>query len=221
MKRPLIIILSSILISAAVFFSSCAIESIDALSTFTFQFTLIFDSDHFDKGAPDTSWDFTHLEDYKEYRDNKGRINEAKILHLNYWIDSLILERGGVFDPDTSAPVEFEFIRYSLQFAKLKPGRDSNSRNINDYEPDSLEVVHLLVEFSNVNIKDFYRNPGHIIIVPERAALLISEALKTKPYFFTITEYSRLKDQPPEESKRRFPLIQARYDMVIRFDVDL
>ncbi len=223
MKRSLILILTSILITASVFFSSCAVDSIDALSTFTFQFPLFFESDHYDKAAPDTSWDFAHLDDYKEYRDNKDRINEAKILHFNYWIDSLEYIFGNetiAFNPETDT-VEFEFIKFYLQFAKLKEGRDSSSRDSSDYEPDPNELMHKLGEFTDVNIKDFYRNPEHIKVVPDRAARLISEALKTKPYFFTITEYSKAKINGVEVPDAFFPLILARYDMVIRFDVDL
>ncbi len=206
MKKSLLLIFT--VVFSAFMLSSCFFDTLSKVDTFTFQLPLIFDSDHFDKAAPDTSLDFTNLNDYKEYRDNKDKIEKAEILHFNYWVDSLVTENGPWNPNDPSEEdIEFEFIKFYLQFADFQGN------------PDPSEPFHLLGEFHDVNVEDYYRNPEHILEVPEEVALVISEAVKENPFFYIITEYSKLKGQT--EEKFRFPFIHARYDMVIRFDVKL
>jgi hypothetical protein len=203
--------------ASGAFFSGCYTDAVDNLSTFTFQLPLLFHSYHWDKASPDTSVDFTNLNDYKEYRDNKERINKAQILHFNYWIDSLVMQNNVPFDPEVHTDdVIFPFIRFYLQFARYTGGDPSNP---NSYEPDPNEPMYLLGEYLDVNVAEYYRNPEYILDVSEETAMILSDAVKNRPQFYIITHYSKVVGQT--EPKRYFPYVAARYDMVIRFDVDL
>jgi hypothetical protein len=158
------------------------------------------------------------------------------ILQFNYWIDSLVYkDKNGntfTFDPNNPAlpEVEFEFIRFYLHFAKPKAewlGMDisdeetwDSSRYEFDYTAGS--GPYLLGEFRDVNIKPYYRRADHIIQVKDDVAKIISDAINNRPVFYIITEYSPLKDQNVQtEPKRYFPFVAARYDMIIRFEIEL
>lgn len=217
--KKIIIILTSITLS--VFFTSCYTEALDSLSTFKFQFIVSFDTEHDNSTVPDTSLDFSNLNEYPEYKDNFENIKRAEILHFNYWIDSLTLDGNRAFNPNSDY-VEFEFIRYYLQFAVPRPGyipgNEAEDSNPSNWIPDPTFQKHLLGEFKDVNIKDYYRLSHHILEVPESTALVISEALINRPQFFIITEYSETKGENPN---MEFPYIKARYDVDIRFEVEL
>lgn len=249
MRKLLIPIVFLGIITSGAFIGGCYTDTIDSLSTFTFQLPLLFHSTHFDKAAPDTSYDFVNLHKYKEYRDNRDRISKALILHFNYWIDAIKI-RGDVppkyalnngpfpendptanivegkyvdyFDKETDE-LEFEYIRFWLHFARLAPGytdeMDTDSAHW-DFDPN--EQPYMLGEYRDVDIQEYYRNPEHIVEVSDEVAAIISEAVKNRPAFWIITEYSPVVGQDiNEEPKRYFPFVSARYDMVIRFAVDL
>jgi hypothetical protein len=223
MKKIYIFILIGTILSG-IFIAGCYTDTINAFSKFTFQLPLLFHSTHFDKAAPDTSYDFTNLNKYKEYSDNKDRISKALVLEFNYWIDSLMLQGNIPFDT-TNRDVIFTYIRFSLHFAKLKPQYSYNGETDADSSHwmfDPAEQDYLLGEFRDVNVADYYRKAFHIVEVADDVAQIISEAVKNRPAFYIITEYSPLSDQDiAKEPKRHFPYVAARYDMIIRFSVDL
>ncbi len=195
----------------------CYSDTINKLETFSIQIPLLFAGPFENRTAPDTSYDFTNLHKYPEYRDNKDRVNKAEILQLNYLIDSLVYDDGTVFDPKTD-DLEFYHIRYTLRFAKPLTGNEQ-STNPDDFIPDdSLDEI-LLGEFKDVKIKDYYREAKHILEVPEESAKAISDMLKIKPYFYLYTEYSKVKGQTEEYIK--FKIIKAKFDLILRLEVKL
>lgn len=217
MKKHLIILFPALF---ALTMWGCYTSTIDALSTFKFQLPINFYSNWINKAAPDTSWDFNNLLKYDEYKDNQDKIKKSEILSFNYWIDSLIFDNGEVFKPGVHQ-LEFEFIKFYLVFARLKanPPNPFNPLDESNYEFDPDSPEYLLGEFTNVNATAYYRSPEHILEVPEDVAEVIAVAVKEKPQFFIKSIYSKTKGQT--EPKRYFNLINARFDMVIRFEVSL
>lgn len=210
MKKYIIILLAIIL-------SGCYTDTINKLETFSIQIPVFFTGPFEDRAAPDTSVDFSNLYQYPEYEENRDRISKAEILQMNYRIDSLIYEDGRVFDPATDN-LEFEFIRYSFQFAMPKSG-NIYSTNPEDFVPDPSKPKVILGEFTNVKIKDYYRMANRIMEVPTTSAKTISDGLKVHPYFFVYTEYSKVKGQVEEEFG--FKLIKAKFDLILRLEVKL
>lgn len=206
MKNKNQIIILTITLFSLIFLSSCYQNTIDALSSFKFQLAILFNSEYRNKFAPDTTIDFVNLDDYKQYRDNKDRIKKAQLLQFNYWIDSLHLANNRPFNPKTDN-VEFEFIKFYLVFQE------------GGGIPSDPGKRFLLGTFNNVNVSNYYRNPEHILVVPDDVAKVIEEAVKINPRFYIISEYSKVKGQQgPRES---FPYIWARFDLAIRFEVSL
>ena len=68
MKKILIVLLA---IASGLGLWGCYTNTIDSLSTFRFQLPIYFYQNWVDRAAPDTSWDFTNLNDYPEYRRNE------------------------------------------------------------------------------------------------------------------------------------------------------
>lgn len=227
MKRfffPLIFLLS---LSLGLVLNSCYTDTVDSFSTFSFQFPILFHADHHNKISPDTSTDFVNLYDYPEYTDNKHLLNKAEILSFNYRIDSLQYTPPGetdttIFDPNSEEHkniIQFDFIRFTLVFAKLK----SEFLDVNDensYEEDTTIAPQLLGEFYDVKIEDYYRYAHHIEVTDEKVAQVISNSIKERPHFYIVTEYSKLSDQTEGEDWK-FPYIESNYDMVVRFNIDL
>lgn len=230
MKKKNIIIFTSFILFAGLFLSGCFTDTIDAFSKFQFQLVIPFHSTHKEKAAPDTSVDFSNLNKYKEYKDNKDRIKKALILQFNYWLDSLVFrtKEGKVMSFDKNDPnmpdIKFNFIKFYLRFADLKSipvnGDPLDSANYRFSTSDPTN--YLLGEFKNVSVKDYFRQAYHIINVDDAVAQVISDAVKNRPQFYIITEYSPLADQSTgTEPKRYFPYVAARYDLVIKFEVEL
>lgn len=120
--------------------------------------------------------------------------------------------------------IVFPYIRFYLVFATPKAGVASDDTVSSHWSLDTYDKSkwHLLGEFLNVSIVDYYKNPEHIQFISDEVGRVINEAVKNRPQFFIITEYSPVADQNVEfEPKRYFPLAKARYDMVIKFKVDL
>ncbi len=220
MKKTIIILIT---IFTGLGLWGCYTNTIDALSSFEFQLPIYFYSNWVDRAAPDTSWDFKNLNDYNEYRDNRDKIQTAEIISFNYWLDSLVTENGKPFDPTdpNQEDLEFEFVKFYLHFAVLKdnPPNPDDPSDENNYELDPDTPDYLLGEFHNVDVKKYYRNPEYILEVPTEVAQIIAVALKDKPQFFIKSVYSKVKGQT--EPKRHFPLINTRYDLIIRFEVNL
>ncbi len=181
-----------------VFITGCYTDTIDSFSKFTVQLPLHFTAKWRNKFAPDVSTDFTDLNTYKEYRDNKEKIQSTIFYQFAYWIDSLRTEPG---DP-TIDQVEFEFVKYYLYF---------------EGEPESAK--RLIGQFNNVKVKDYFRIP-HVLEVPDAVAQDIAKVAKTNPRFFTIAEYSAPAGQPAG-TKRSFPHIDSRFDVVVRLELKL
>jgi hypothetical protein len=220
MKKLIIplILLASIALSSL--FSGCYSGTVDAIRDFPFQFMVNFDTEYYNRQAPDTSVDFTNLYKYPEYRENADKIKKSEVLSFNYWINNLKLQDGSNFNPAVDTTLEFEFIRFYLQFArKVKPSIPDNSQNPNDWELDPTAGPYELGTFEDVKIHEYFRFAYNIEKVEDQTAKIISEALKEKPQFYILTEYGEVKGQP--NGKYSFPYINARFDLDIRFEVEL
>ena len=80
---------------------------------------------------------------------------------------------------------------------------------------------YVIGEFRNVKVADYYRNAQYIVQLPDSVAKVISTTLKEKPYYYIITEYSGIKGTDGKYYSKKFKLIKARFDVVIRFEVEL
>lgn len=197
LKITAILVVSAVCV-LPVFISGCYSDTIDSFTKFTVQLPLHFTAEWRNKSAPDTSTDFTDLNTYKEYRDNKEKIQSTIFYQFAYWIDSLRVEPG---DPPLEQ-VEFEFVKYYLYF-----------------EGESPSAKRLIGQFNNVKVKDYFRIP-HVLAVPDAVAQDISKVAKTNPRFFTVAEYSAPVGQPVG-TKRSFPHIDSRFDVVVRLELKL
>ena len=174
-------------ITSIIGFSGC--DSLSSLDTFTMQLPINMEFSWRNRQAPDTTTDFVNLLDYSVYRDNMEDIQSAKLYQVGYWVDTLV---GNPSIEDA----EFAFVEFYLRF-------------------EGEQQQHLLGRYENVVVKEYYKRP-HIITVPEDVALLISEAVKTKPRFDVIQRYSL-----PKSGTGFFPRIEARVDLAIRLEVKL
>lgn len=177
------------------FISGCYTNTVDTFGTFTVQIPLDFTSKWRNKSAPDTSLDFTDLNNYKEYRDNKDDIQRTIFYQFAYWIDSI---RVPLTDPGVDK-LEFDFVRYYLYF---------------EGEPASSK--HLLGEFKKVKVKDYFRIP-HVIAIPDDVGKILETAAKTRTRFYTVAEYSA----PTSVGSGYFPYIDSRFDLVVRLELKL
>ncbi len=209
MKNILLIIISSI------FLAGCVAENIEDFSRFTFQFPVNLQSTYYNRNVPNLSRDFSNLNTYQEYSDNRDRISKALAIQFNYWIDSLVKEDGEPYNPEID-DLSFEYVSYKLVFARPKHGNYFAADSA-DFEPDPNIEEFELGTFSNVELNKFYRNPSHILDVPRNISAKISEFLLTTPYFYVVSEYSKLTNQG--NNKVKFPYMKTRFDIVVRFEV--
>jgi hypothetical protein len=203
-----------LIVAGLLFLAGCYTETIEELSSFKVQVPVYFYSESYGKASPDTSIDFSNLNEYDTYRENRDRVNKAEVYQFNYWIDSLILEDGTPYNPDEDSLV-IDRLVFSLKFAL--PLGDPNSTNPNDFIPDPDSEVYILGEYENVNISEYWRNPEYIKSIDEDIAVVISETLKDKPHFYLYTESGRINGR----SETVFPYIKSRFDLVVRLDVKL
>ncbi len=214
---------------AVIFLAGCYSDTINSLKTFKFQLPIDFDQTYHDRTAPDTSIDFTNLEKYKDFRDNKDRIKKAEILSFNYWMDTLVV--GGTpfkpYDPGNkyyfdytknqgNNVLEFTFIKFYLVFAKPAYPYNNDPYDSRNWQLDPLSEWHLLGEFKNVNVANYFRMPQNILQVDETTMQVISDAIKVRPQFFTVTEYSATTG-----GEKKFDYIRSGHNIIIRFEVDL
>jgi len=162
---------------------------VDSLDTFTMQLPINMEFSWRNRQAPDTTVDFVNLMDYSVYRDNMDDIQSAKLYQVGYWMDTL------VGNPSIEN-AEFAFVEFYIRF-------------------QGEQQQHLLGRYENVVVKDYYKRP-HIITVPDDIALLVSEAVRTKPQFDVIQRYSL-----PKNGTGFFPRLEARVDLAIRLEVKL
>ncbi len=200
---------------AMVFLSGCYTDTIEELSSFKMQVPVYFYSESYGKASPDTSMDFSNLNEYETYRDNKERVKKAEVYQFNYWIDSLVLEDGKVYNPEEDDIVIDRLVFY-LQFAIPITG-NPNSTDPNDFVPAPDSEVYVLGEYIDVDVSEYWRNPEYIKSIDEDVAILISETLKDKPYFYIYTESGKVNGQ----TNTIFPYIKSRFDLIVRLDVEL
>ena len=186
-------ILVALLIAAGIIgFNSCDVTNI---SDVVLQMTIDFDPVFENKMVPDSSIDFTDLNDYEAYRDNKDQIEDATILHFNYRIDELKTENN--MDIDS---IVFESVNFYLIPTTSAGNRIPGQR-------------YKLGEFKNLRVADYYKTAKHIIEVPSDLGNLISEQIKETPYFIFVTEYSGLVG---DNVDNKFDYIESHMDMVLR-----
>ncbi|PKL80619.1 MAG: hypothetical protein CVV25_03720 [Ignavibacteriae bacterium HGW-Ignavibacteriae-4] len=186
-------LLVALLVAAGIIgFSSCDVTNI---SDVVLQMTVDFDPIFEDKMVPDSSIDLTDLNDYETYRDNKEDIEDAQILHFNYRIDEIKTENN--MDIDS---IVFESVNFYMILTTANGDRIPGQR-------------YKLGEFKNLHVSDYYKTAKHIIEVPSELGNLISEQIKSTPYFVFVTEYSGLVG---ENVDNRFDYIKSHMDMVLR-----
>lgn len=194
----------------------CYQDTINSFSTFAFQLVANLNTIYFNRNAPSVSLDFSNLNKYDEYHENKDKITKAQLLQFNFWIDSLVLENNQPYDPKTDV-IQFEHVSYSLVFARPISG-NVTSEDPNDFEIDTTIQEYELGRFNNADVRDFYRKAHHIVDVPKELSDQIGQHLLSKPYFFIKTSYGKVNGS---DIKYHFPFLKANFDLVIRFKVDL
>jgi hypothetical protein len=229
MKKVIFPILTIFLAISSLFLDGCFTSTVDSLSKYSIQFPINFYSYFYRRGAPDTSFTFSNLYKHQEYKDNKDKIDNSQILSFNYWIDSLQMDDHHPFDPAVDTLI-FYYVRFSIRYAIPKnetiknllaslPPDDPIALDSSNWMPDPTSDTIILGEFVNVNVAEYYRNPKYIQIVSEKLTGIITELTKHRPQFYVVTEYSKTVGQTVEE--RQFPLVWARFDMILRMQVKL
>ena len=214
LKNILLIAFSSILLT------SCYTKTVDDFSEFTVQIPINFYDKSTDRRVPDVGLNFSNLYQYEEYESNKNRIDRAEVYQFSIWIDSLVLPGNPPkpFVPNVDEII-FDHVRYTIVFAKPKiPGND-HSLNEDEFEIDNTLQPFTLADFFNVSVSEYYKNPEHIYSVPQEQAIVISDLLKTRPYFFVLAEYSKYQNQPADTII--FPYSEYRGDLVVRLKIKL
>ncbi len=168
MKRTHITTLAGLLLvlTCLTGLTGCYTDTVDSLSTFTFQLPINMEFEWRNKQAPDTTTDRVDLLEYQVYRDNQADIKVADLYQIGYWIDTLIGNPS--FDE-----AEFDFVEFYLRF-------------------QGEQKEYLLGRYEDVAVRDYYKRP-HIIPVPDSVGNIISEAVKTNPAFDVIQRYGTPK----------------------------
>lgn len=201
------------------FITSCYTQTINDLSTFTVQVPVYFYDKASKRMIPFSGFNFTNLNTYEQFVKNKDKVDRAEIYQFSYWIDSLVIPfKNKPFNPAEDEMI-FERIRYLIMFAKPKKPSSEFSKNPNDFEIDSTVEPFIIGDFNQVKVSEYYRNPFHIVSVPENRAKEISNIIKSKPYFFLVSEYSKYSGQPTDTTF--IPYLEVRADLVIRLTVKI
>ena len=222
MKKK-ILILSSLL-ALVVLISSCYQSAVDSFSEWTFQIIVEFKPDYIGRHFPCDNLEYNNLNQFEEYKANKDKIKSADIVQFNYWVDSLQIVKGVPFNYNTDV-CTFDSIRYSLVFAKLKSGYTDSTKTDSiyyqpNYERGEFEIAkYPLPGEQNVNAKEYWRNPSHIVSVSEERAQVISEILKYSPSYYIRTQYGNCTYNGSTINNISF--IKAHFDLAIRFTVKL
>ncbi len=216
MKKILIFVLLTFFI---VTLPSCYTDTVNSFSSFTIQIPIYFYDKSTNRKVPSLGYDFSNLYKYDEYKKNKERIDRAELFQFAFWVDSLVLPLNNKpFDPKVDEMI-FDSIKYTLVLLKPKPGKSEESQNPFDFDLDTTFLPFNIGDFHNVKISEYYKNPKHIINLPEDEAKKLSDALKSRPYFMIVSEYSRYQNQPFDTTY--IPYLEIRTDLVIRLTVNL
>jgi hypothetical protein len=216
MKKSMILLILLLIILTL---PSCYTDTVNNFTTFTIQIPVYFYDKSTNRKVPSIGYDFSNLYKYDEYKKNKERINRAELFQFAFWVDSLIIPGSNKpFDPKNDEMI-FDSIKYTLVLLKPKPGKSEYSQDPFDFDLDSTFLPFNIGDFHNVKISEYYKNPKHIINLPEEEAIKLSNALKSRPYFFIVSEYSRYQNQPQDTSYISY--LEIRTDLVIRLSVNL
>ncbi len=204
----------------SVLLTSCYTQTVSDFSQFTVQIPINFYDKSTDRKVPDVGMNFSNLYQYDEYTSNKDRIDRAEVYQFSIWVDSLVLpgDPPKPFVPNVDEII-FEHVRYTIVFAKPKIPGNEQSLNADDFEIDNTIQPFTLADFYNVSVSDYYKNPKHIYSVPQEEAIVISDLLKTRPYFYVLAEYSKYLNQPADTIV--FPYSEYHGDLVVRLKIKL
>jgi len=206
-------------IGTLIFLHSCYQDTVNNFKTFTIQIPINFYDKSTNRKVPSISFTFSNLYKYDEYKNNKDKIDKAELYQFSYWVDSLVMPgTNKPFDPKIDEMI-FDKIKYTLVLLKPKSGFSPESQDPNDFTLDSSFTPFVIGDFNNVKISEYYKNPKHIVVLPEKEAAQLSVALKSRPYFFILSEYSKYQNQPSDTSL--IPYIEVRTDLVIRLSINL
>ncbi|HOV91856.1 MAG TPA: hypothetical protein PLC04_02090 [Candidatus Kapabacteria bacterium] len=209
-----------IFLCMSVLLTSCYTQTVSDFSQFTVQIPINFYDKSTDRKVPDVGLNFSNLYQYDEYTSNKDRIDRAEVYQFSIWVDSLVLPGNPPkpFVPNVDEII-FEHVRYTIVFAKPKIPGNEQSLNADDFEIDNTIQPFTLADFYNVSVSDYYKNPKHIYSVPQEEAIVISDLLKTRPYFYVLAEYSKYLNQPADTIV--FPYSEYHGDLVVRLKIKL
>jgi hypothetical protein len=197
--------------------TSCYTDVINSFQNFRFQIPFYFYLNYIDKSIPDTSRIFVNLNNYDEFLKHRDELASAEIVQFNYWVDSLVFSNNVAFDPERDSLI-IENVRFVLIFARPKSGI-VNPKDSSDFEEDTTLPRFVLGEFYNLDIRDFYRQPHHIKIISNEISQVLTEVVRSRPYFYLSSEYGKVLGQTT--AKKYFSLVNVRIDIVIRFTISL
>lgn len=197
--------------------TSCYTDVINSFQNFRFQIPFYFYLNYIDKSIPDTSRIFVNLNNYDEFLKHRDELASAEIVQFNYWVDSLVFSNNVAFDPERDSLI-IENVRFVLIFARPKSGI-VNPKDSSDFEEDTTLPRFVLGEFYNLVIRDFYRQPHHIKIISNEISQVLTEVVRSRPYFYLSSEYGKVLGQTT--AKKYFSLVNVRIDIVIRFTISL
>jgi hypothetical protein len=157
------------------------------------------------------------LNNYDEFLKHRDELASAEIVQFNFWVDSLVFSNNIAFDPERDSLI-IENVRFVLIFARPKSGI-VNPKDSSDFEEDTTLPRFVLGEFYNLDIRDFYRQPHHIKIISNEISQVLTEVVRSRPYFYLSSEYGKVLGQTT--AKKYFSLVNVRIDIVIRFTISL
>lgn len=194
MKNLKSLIFTLIVITGLLSFNSCDVTNIDDIAI---QMTFNFDPLLEDEPVPDSSVDFTNLNTYQEYRENKDQIENVTLLHFNYSISNIETEETGIILDS----LVFKSVNFYLIPATINGNRVPGER-------------YKLAEVKNLRVSDYYKTAKHIITVSDEVGTALAKHIKNgQPYFIFVTEYSGLVGDEPN---LRFEKLEAHVDLVAR-----
>jgi len=207
----------AVVVFMSLLLTSCYTDVINSFQNFRFQIPFYFYLNYIDKSIPDTSRIFVNLNNYDEFLKHRDELASAEIVQFNYWVDSLVFSNNVAFDPERDSLI-IENVRFVLIFARPKSGI-VNPKDSSDFEEDTTLPRFVLGEFYNLDIRDFYRQPHHIKIISNEISQVLTEVVRSRPYFYLSSEYGKVLGQTT--SKKYFSLVNVRIDIVIRFTISL
>ena len=207
----------AVVVFMSLLLTSCYTDVINSFQNFRFQIPFYFYLNYIDKSIPDTSRIFVNLNNYDEFLKHRDELASAEIVQFNYWVDSLVFSNNVAFDPERDSLI-IENVRFVLIFARPKSGI-VNPKDSSDFEEDTTLPRFVLGEFYNLDIRDFYRQPHHIKIISNEISQVLTEVVRSRPYFYLSSEYGKVLGQ--STAKKYFSLVNVRIDIVIRFTISL